>query len=167
MAISKRIEDALNQQIHNEFYSAYLYLSMSTYSDANNLPGFAQWMRIQNEEERSHGMRLFDYLEARSGRVRLGAIEQPPGEFDSPLAMFKTALEHESEVTTTIHRLYELAKEESDYPTEVELQWFVREQVEEEKTIQDILAQLRMIGDQPTALVMMDRQLGSRQTEAT
>jgi ferritin len=166
MSLNRKIEEALNRQIQSEFYSSYVYLSMSGYSDSQNLPGFGAWMRAQSEEERGHAMRLFDYVQNRGGRVRLASIAEPKAEFESPRVMFEEALTHEQSVTTTIHELYRLAQEEKDYPTEVELQWFVQEQVEEEKTIQDILAQLAMIGDHPAALVMLDHRLGSRTEEA-
>ncbi|MCY3778337.1 MAG: ferritin [Candidatus Aminicenantes bacterium] len=166
MSLNNKIEEALNQQIQSEFYSSYVYLSMSGYSDSQNLPGFAAWMRAQSEEERGHAMRLFDYVQNRGGRVRLGRIAQPRLDFESPRVMFEEALRQEQSVTRTIHELYRLAQEEKDYPTEVELQWFVQEQVEEEKTILDILAQLAMIGDQPAALVMLDHRLGGRTDEA-
>ncbi len=166
MSLNRKIEEALNQQIQSEFYSSYVYLSMSGYSDSQNLPGFAAWMRAQSEEERGHAMRLFDYVQNRGGRVRLTSIAEPKSDFESPRVMFEEALVHEQSVTRTIHELYRLAQEEKDYPTEVELQWFVQEQVEEEKTIQDILAQLGMIGDHPAALVMLDHRLGGRTDEA-
>ena len=166
MSLNRKIEEALNRQIQSEFYSSYVYLSMSGYSDSQNLPGFAAWMRAQSEEERGHAMRLFDYVQNRGGRVRLTSIAQPKLDFESPRVMFEEALGHEQSVTATIHELYRLAQEEKDYPTEVELQWFVQEQVEEEKTIQDILAQLAMIGDHPAALVMLDHRLGGRTDEA-
>ncbi len=166
MSLNSKIEEALNQQIQSEFYSSYVYLSMSGYSDSQNLPGFAAWMRAQSEEERGHAMRLFDYVQNRGGRVRLGSIAQPQLDFESPRVMFEEALRQEQSVTRTIHELYRLAQEEKDYPTEVELQWFVQEQVEEEKTIQDILAQLAMIGDHPASLVMLDHRLGGRSDEA-
>ncbi len=166
MSLNRKIEEALNQQIQSEFYSSYVYLSMSGYSDSQNLPGFSAWMRAQSEEERGHAMRLFDYVQNRGGRVRLASIAEPKAEFESPRVMFEEALCHEQSVTRTIHDLYRLAQEEKDYATEVELQWFVQEQVEEEKTIQDILAQLAMIGDHPAALVMLDHRLGGRTEEA-
>ena len=166
MSLNRKIEEALNRQIQSEFYSSYVYLSMSGYSDSQNLPGFAAWMRAQSEEERGHAMRLFDYVQNRGGRVRLASIGQPQLDFESPRVMFEEALKQEQSVTRTIHELYRLAQEEKDYPTEVELQWFVQEQVEEEKTIQDILAQLAMIGDHPASLVMLDHRLGGRTDEA-
>lgn len=159
---SKKLEQAINEQIQREFYSSYLYLAMSAYCEEINLDGFAHWMRLQSEEERGHSMRLFNYLHSRGGRVVLQAITQPPAKFRSVRKMFEEVLKSEQDVTKEIHKLYELAKKESDHATEVELQWFIQEQVEEEKTANDILAKLDMVGDQPAALLMMDRSLGSR-----
>jgi ferritin len=159
---SKKLEQAINEQIQRELYSSYLYLAMAVYCEEINLDGFAHWMLSQSEEERGHSMRLFNYLHSRGGRVVLQAIPQPPSKFKSPKKMFEEVLKSEQSVTKEIHKLYVLAKKESDHATEVELQWFIQEQVEEEKTAQDILAKLAMVGDQPAALLMMDRSLGSR-----
>lgn len=156
------MEEAFNVQIANEFYSAHLYLSMSAYSESINLPGFAHWMKLQSEEERAHALRLLDYVHARAGRAELCEIKKPPAQFRSAQEMFEQALAHEQEVTQDIHRIYKQAQEAADYASETELQWFIREQVEEEKTAADIVAQLEMVGDQPTALLMMDRYLASR-----
>jgi len=160
--IKKSVEDAINKQIMNEFYSAYLYLSMAAYCESINLGGFANWMRMQYEEERGHGLRLFNFLLDRDGKVKLRAIEQPPTEFDSPHKLFEEVLDHEKQVTKMIYDLYELALKENDYPTQVEMQWFITEQVEEEKTAAGILEQVKMAGSDNTALMMIDRELGSR-----
>ncbi len=162
--LSKKLQDAINDQIKHELYAAYLYLSMSAHFEAVNQPGFARWMRLQSQEEASHAMKLFDFIHDRGGRVVLQAIAQPPGEFKSPLEVFQQALEHEQKVTGMIHRLYELAGKENDYATQVMLQWFITEQVEEEKTAGDVVEQLRSIGEQPAALFMLDRQLGARES---
>jgi len=159
---SKRIQKAINEQIQNEFYASYLYLSMSAYCEVQNFPGFAHWMRAQSEEEMQHAMKLFDYLNNRGGRVILQAIERPPFEFKSPLDMFKQALEHEQKVTKVIHSLYKIAKNEDDYATEVELQWFIKEQVEEEKTTANIVDRLQRIEDDTIGALMLDQELGSR-----
>ncbi len=159
------LQEALNDQIRREFYAAYLYLSMAAYFEAMNLPGFAHWMRHQSEEEVEHAMRLFDFVNDRGGRVILQAIEQPPAEFESPLAAFEAALAHEQRVTRHINDIYELAVRENDYPTQVELHWFITEQVEEERTAAQIVEQLRMVGDQPVGLLMMDKMLGEREDE--
>lgn len=160
--LSKKLEDAINEQINKELYSGYLYLSMSSYCEAENLPGFAKWMRAQAQEEVDHAMRLFDHVNARGGRVVLKAIEMPPPVWKSPLEMFKEVLEHERKVTGMINRLYELALEEKDYATQMELQWFVTEQVEEEESAGQVVDQLERVGEQPMGLLMLDRQLGER-----
>lgn len=160
--IGKAVQDAINAQIAHEFYASYLYLAMSAYFETINLPGFARWMRAQSEEEREHAMKFFDYLNDRGGSVELGAIAQPPGEFQSPLDVFQQALEHERKVTGLIHRLYELALKESDYATQAHLQWFITEQVEEEKNASQVIEQIKMTGGQPGALFVLDRELGAR-----
>jgi len=160
--LSEKLTNAINDQINAELYSAYLYLSMAAQCEATNLPGFANWMKQQAKEEVTHGMKLFEYLNDRGARAALKAIAQPPTDFASPLAIFEDALRHEQHVTSRIHNLYALSLEEKDYPTQAELQWFIKEQVEEEKTAALIVEQLRTIGDSGTALIIMDRQLASR-----
>jgi ferritin len=162
MMLSKKVQDAINEQIKDELYSGYLYLAMSAYFEAQNLPGFAHWMRMQAEEEQEHALKFFDFLNDRGGRVVLQAIDQPPAEFESPLAVFERTLEHEQKVTGLINQLYELALGENDYPTQVMLQWFIDEQVEEEKNATEIVETLRLAGDKGQALIMMDRALASR-----
>ena len=156
------MHDAMNEQIKNEFYSAYLYLSMSAYFETINLPGFAHWMQIQVQEEVGHAMKLYNFINERGGRVVLQAIDQPPAEFDSPLDVFERTLEHEEKVTGMIHQLYALSIQEQDYPSQIFLQWFVTEQVEEEDSATKIIATLKLIGDDRHALLMLDRELGSR-----
>jgi ferritin len=163
---SQTVQNAINEQIKNEFYSAYFYLSMSGYFETSNLPGFANWMRIQYEEELVHALKFFDFVNARDGRVTLQAIEQPPSDFKSPLDVFQHALEHERKVTEMINQLYALAMKESDYPAQVLLQWYVSEQVEEEKNANNIVEQLKMIGDNGSALLILDRELGARKMGA-
>jgi ferritin len=160
--ISKVVSDAINDQIKNEIYSGYLYLSMSTYCESVNLPGFAHWLRAQSKEEIGHAMKLRSFVEDRDGRVILQAIDQPPADFRSPLDLFKNVLEHEKKVSATIHRLYELALKENDYPTQIFLQWFIQEQVEEEKNATQIVEQLKLTGEQPNGLMMIDRMLAAR-----
>lgn len=162
---SSAMEKAINDQIQKELYSAYVYLSMAAYFEANNLTGAASWMRLQHQEEQVHAMKFFDFINDRGGRVVLQAIQQPPTDFASPLAVFEGALAHEQMVSKSIHDLYALAVKENDYPTQAMLQWFINEQVEEEKNASAIVAQLRMIGDSPAALFMIDQQLGARQAE--
>lgn len=163
--LSQAMQDAINEQIKNELYSAYLYLSMSAHCEANGMPGCAHWMRAQSQEEVEHAMKFFDFVNERGGRVTLYAIDQPPMEFDSLLAIFKETLEHERKVTAMIHGLYQLALEEKDYPAQVMLHWFIKEQVEEESSAAQILDMLEMIGDKGHALVMLDRELGKREAD--
>ena len=131
--IDSDIQDAINAQIRNEYYSSYLYLSMAAYCESKNFSGFAGWLRRQSEEELVHAMKFFDYLIDRGGRVVLDSIEQPPSEFGAFLEMFEDVLEHEREVTGMINNLYDLASSKNDQATLVTLHWFIEEQVEEEK----------------------------------
>jgi len=163
--LSQSLQKAINDQIKDELYSAYLYLSMSVYLETVHLSGSARWMRLQSREEASHAMKFFDYVLEREGRVELHAIEQPPQEFKSMLDVFQQALEHERKVTGMIHRLYDLAGKERDYATQVMLQWFITEQVEEEKNAGEVVDQIKIIGDQPAALFFLDKQLGARGAE--
>ena len=160
--LSKTMQDAMNEQIKNELYSAYIYLSMSAYFENTNLPGFARWMRVQSQEEMEHAMKFYHFIYERGGQVVLHAIGQPPAEFQSPLDVFERTLEHEQKVTAMIHRLYALAVQEEDYASQVFLQWFVTEQVEEEDSATQIVDTLKMIGDKRHALLMLDRELGRR-----
>ena len=160
------MQSAINKQITHEFYAAHLYLSMSAYFETLNLPGLAHWMREQSQEERSHAMKLFDHINTRNGRVVLEAIPQPPMEIRSPVDAFEQSLEHEREVTKMIYQFYELAVEERDYATQMVLQWFITEQVEEEKQADMIAEQLKMVGEDSAALLMLDRELGNRATDS-
>jgi len=160
--LNQKLQDAINEQIKNELYSGYLYLAMSAYFEASSLPGFARWMRLQAAEEQEHALKFFDYVHDRGSRVTLKAIDQPPMDWDSPLAVFEDTLEHERKVTGLINKLYELALEGNDYAAQAMLQWFIEEQVEEEKNAEQIVATLKMVGDKGQALVMMDRALGER-----
>ncbi len=162
-SISERIVDALNKQINAELYSAYLYLSMASYFESKGLKGFANWMRVQWQEELTHAMKIYDYVVERGGRVKLYAIDEPPAEWDSPLAAFEAAYNHEVKVTGMINELVELAMAEKDYATYNMLQWFVAEQVEEEASTSEIVDKLRLIGDDGRGLLMIDRELGARQ----
>ena len=163
--LSKTTQEAMNEQIKNELYSAYIYLSMSAYCEANNLPGFAHWMRVQAQEEMGHAMKFYHFINERGGHVVLQAIDQPPIEFESPLNVFERTIEHEQKVTALIHQLYALAVQEQDYASQVFLQWFVTEQVEEEANATQIVEMLKLIGDKRHALLMLDRELGSREAE--
>jgi ferritin len=160
--ISKPLQDALNEQINFELSSAYLYLSMAAHFEAQNLFGFANWMRVQYQEETGHAMKFYKYVFDRNGVVTLKAIPQPATKFKTPVDVFKQVLEHEQKVTSLISKLYELAVKEKDYAAQIFLQWFINEQVEEEKNANDIITMLEMIGDSPVSLMMADRQLGAR-----
>ncbi|MFQ5632752.1 MAG: ferritin [bacterium] len=160
--LSKKMQDALNEQVKEEFFSSFLYLSMSAYCDAQNLPGFAHWLRLQSQEEYAHAIKIFDYIQNREGQVILKAIEQPANEFGSLVEIFEQTLAHEKLVSKLIHEIYAMAIEGKDYPTQVMLQWFINEQVEEEKTASDILAQVKMIGNNTSALIVLDQQLAGR-----
>lgn len=162
---TKAVEAAINHQIAMEFHAAHLYLSMSAWLEEKNLPGFASWMRIQSDEERGHAMRLYQYLIEAGGRVRLEGLEAPPTDFESPLAIMEASLAHEKKVTGAIRKLYELADKDKDYATQLTLQWFINEQLEEEKQAQDVIARLKMAGDSSAALLFIDSQLGSRGPE--
>ncbi len=158
--LSTKIQDAINEQIKNELYSAYLYLAMSAYFETQTLPGFAKWMRAHAQEEQGHALRFFDYVVDRGGRVILQAIPQPPSEWASPLDVFEKTLEHEQKVTAMINKLHALAVEEKDYASQIALQWFITEQVEEEKTVGQILEHLKKIGPHAASLIMYDGHLG-------
>ena len=159
--LSNDIQIAINSQIKNEYYSSYLYLSMAAYCESINFAGFSGWLRNQSEEELRHALRFFDYMLDRDGRVVLDTIEQPPSEFGSLLEMFQQVLDHEKEVTGMINRLYEIAVSENDHATAVELQWFIKEQVEEEKSANDMVENIKLAGDNSAALLILDRQLGT------
>ncbi len=163
--LGKAIQDAMNEQMKNEFYSAYQYLSMAAYCESENLPGFAHWMRTQAREETEHAMKFYDFILDRNGRVVLRGIEGPVVEFGSPLEVFERALGHEQEVTAMINDLYGLAVRENDYASQAFLQWFVTEQVEEEKNTGDVAETLKKIGDKSEALFLLDRELGQRRAE--
>ena len=160
--ISKNMENALNEQVNAELYSAYLYLSMESYFKAQNLNGFANWMRVQTQEEVSHAMKIYDFINERGGRVLLKAIEGPETDWDSALAVFKAAYEHEQKVTGLINNLVDLAIKEKDHATNSFLQWFVNEQVEEEASADEIVQQLKMMEKAPGGMFMLDRELGQR-----
>lgn len=166
MVPSKRMEEALNAQMMAEIYSAHLYLAMAAYFASKDLPGFTSWMKAQAEEELAHAGRFFDFLLDRGARVRVGEVQAPPQEWDSPLSAFEAALSHERSVTQRIHSLVDLAREERDHASDVFLQWFVREQVEEEASVEQVVKRLAMLRDAPHALFMLDQRLGERKTSS-
>ena len=160
--ISKKVENALNDQIRKEFHSSYLYLSMAAQLSSMNLNGFAHWTKIQAGEETKHGMKIYEHLNARNGRVVLQQIDAPQSNWKSPKEMFQDAYQHEQKVTESINNIVELAATEKDRATEAFLQWFVNEQVEEEASTNEILQKLQMIGESPQGLVMLDAEVGKR-----
>jgi len=160
--ISKIMQDAINDQINKELYSSYLYLSMAAYFEDRNLSGFSHWMRVQESEEREHAMKLYDFLLERGGKVILKAIDAPKTEWASTLEVATEVAAHEAKVTASIYALYETALKEKDYPAQIMLQWFISEQVEEEKNATDIVANLKLIEERGTAVLMLDHQLAKR-----
>lgn len=160
--IAKPIEKAINDQINAELYSFYLYLAMSARFEETGFPGLARWMRTQAQEEMSHAMKFFAFVHERAGAVQLAAIEQPKGEWPTVLAAFKAAQAHERNVTKRINTLMDKAIEGRDHATAGFLQWFVKEQVEEEATLEPIVTRLEAIGDHPGALYYLDHELGKR-----
>ena len=163
--MKEHVVKAFNDQINEELYSSYVYLAMAAHFEDMNLAGFAHWMRQQAQEEVGHAMRLFSHLTRRGGRVVLKAIGEPPADFGSPLDAFQAALAHEQHITGTIHALYEVALAEKDYPAQLELQWFIDEQVEEEENAGGIVEALKMAGDNQGALLMLDREMAGRTGE--
>ncbi|MBN1764678.1 MAG: ferritin [Sedimentisphaerales bacterium] len=160
--ISKKMEKAINTQMQREIYSASLYLAMSSYCSGLDLNGFANWYRIQAMEEMTHAMKFYDYIIEQSGKAIVPAVEQPPQEFDSPQATFEGALEHEKKVTAWINELVDIAIAEKDHATNIFLQWYVTEQVEEEAHANEILQKVKRIGTQGPGLFMIDQQLAQR-----
>jgi ferritin len=163
--LNPKMEMELNKQINEELYSAYLYQSMAAYFAANNLNGFAKWMDVQAAEEVNHARKFYHFIIDRMGRVVLEAIEKPPLEWDSPLAAMEAALKHEQHVTGRIHFLVDLAREVKDKATEVMLNWFVMEQVEEEASVDEYVQMLKMFGGKPQGLMMINREMGKREDD--
>ncbi|MEM2934950.1 MAG: ferritin [Candidatus Thermoplasmatota archaeon] len=157
--IPDRVLKMLNAQINAEFYSAYLYFSMSNYYEAINLKGFAKWMRIQAKEEMGHAMKIYDYVIERGGKVNLMKIEKPPSEWNSPLHAFEEAYAHEVRITKMINNIYTAAMEEKDYATLSMLKWFIDEQIEEEASTNEIVQKIKMAGEN---LFLIDKELGNR-----
>ncbi|MFW6110568.1 MAG: ferritin [Thermoproteota archaeon] len=160
--LSERMVEALNEQINREVYSAYLYLSMSAHSTFQGLEGFANWFRVQYQEEMRHALKIYDYIADQGERVELKAIQKPPVNFGSPLEMFKKTLEHEKFVTKCINDLVDLAVDEGDHATEIFLQWYVTEQIEEEANDTRIISKLKLVGEEGRGLFLVDKELGTR-----
>jgi len=163
--INKTMQDAMNEQINKEMFSSYLYLSMAAYFEDKNLPGFANWMRVQADEEREHAMKFYDFIIERGGRVQLKAIDAPKSDWGSNLEVVEEVAAHEAKVTASINELYELALKEKDYPSQIMLQWFISEQVEEESNAAEIVASLKMIEARETAVLQLDHRLAKRAGE--
>ena len=163
--LNKKIEKAINKQINAELWSAYLYLSMSAYFECINLSGFANWMRVQAQEEVGHAMRFYKYVIERRGRITVSAITAPPVNWKSPLNAFEDAFKHEQKVTGMINDIANLAAAEKDHATANVLQWFIDEQVEEELSTDAIVQKLKMIGTNTGGLYMLDRELSQRKTK--
>ena len=162
--LSKNVVDALNEQINREFYSAYLYMAMSSSCTQKGLKGFANWFMVQYHEEMLHTMKMYEYVNLQGGRVILKGLTQPPSDFDTPLDMFKKTLEHEQYITKSINELMELAIREKDHATQIFLHWYVTEQVEEESNDNDIIAKLALIKGDPQGLLLLDKELAARTT---
>ena len=160
--IKKEVLDAMNEQINAESYSAFMYLSMAAYFENMGLPGFANWMKVQYQEEAAHALKFFNYVAGRGGKVVLKAVEQVPVEFDGIVDVFEKTLVHENHVTELINNLMNIAVEASDHASQSFLKWFVDEQVEEESNVEKILATLKLINGQGNGIFMMDRELGQR-----
>ena len=160
--INEKVQKAINEQINAELYSSYLYLSMASWFESIGYPGFANWMKVQAAEENEHAMKFFGFVIERGGRVLLKAIDAPETEWKSPLACFEAVLEHERKVTSLIDTLYQLARSEKDNASEIFLQWFVTEQVEEEANAEEIVQFLSKVKDAPQGMIMLDRHLAQR-----
>ena len=160
--LSEKMQNALNGQLNAELYSSYLYLSMNAYFKSVNLDGFANWMYYQAQEELEHSMKFYDFIIQRGGKVQLQQIEAPPTEWSSPREVFEATLAHEQKVTGLINDLVDVASEENDHATQIFLQWFVTEQVEEEESVGGVLEQLKLMGEAQGGLFMIDRELAKR-----
>lgn len=160
--LNPKVQDAINEQINAELYSAYLYLSMAQYFEAEGLAGFANWFKIQFQEEQAHATIFMNYVNQRGGRVMLKANDAVPTTWDSPMEVFRATLEHEQKVTALINSLYTLAMQEEDYATRDRLNWFVGEQVEEEDNCRALIDKLRLIGDNGMGLYMLNTELAAR-----
>jgi ferritin len=162
MKLEKTVLKAMNEQINKELFSSYLYLSMSAWCESEGYPGCAKWLKVQSEEENDHAMKIYRFIHERGGKVDLEAIDKPKSEFKNLPALFSMVLEHEQKVSASITALYETAMKANDYPTQIMLQWFITEQVEEEKNSNEVVDLLKKVGDSPVSLMMFDRQMGAR-----
>ncbi len=161
--LSEKMQAALSRQINEELESAYVYLAMASESERLGLPGFTNWFKLQYHEELGHADRFFNYVHERNGKVNLEAIAKPNISDETPLSLLEKTLEHEQHISKCIFNLKDLARAESDHATDVFLEWFVNEQVEEEASVQTVIDQLRLIDGSPNGLFLIDRELASRQ----
>lgn len=160
--LKESVQKALNDQVKHEFYSAHVYLSMCAWFEDQGLPGFANWMRMQYQEELGHGIKIFDFINDRDGKVVIEGVDAPPTSWESPLAAFEAAYDNEKAVSKSIDDLYNLADTENDHATKVMLQWFITEQVEEEASTKQAVDRLKLAGTDSSALLVLDEQFGSR-----
>ena len=160
--LTEKVQNALNDQFNAELYSSYLYLSMHAYFKSINLDGFANWMYQQAKEELLHAMKFYNFINQRSGRAKTAAVAEPPSDWDSPLAVFEETYSHEQKVTGLINDLVEIANEAHDHATQIFLQWFVTEQIEEEESASGVLEQLKLMQGHAGGLFMIDRELEKR-----
>jgi ferritin len=163
--IGNKMQEAMNRQINEELFSAYLYLSMAAWAQKSNLPGAAAWMRKQSEEEMGHAMKFFSHISERGGEIELLPIEGPQKDWADVLEVFEAALEHEQHISTCINDLYGLAAEEKDFASQVFLQWFIEEQVEEEASVDEVVQKLKMVSGSKNGIFMVDRELGKREND--
>jgi ferritin len=162
MTISNKLSDLINKQINHEMYSAYLYMSMAAYFLKQNLPGFANWMRVQAQEEMVHAMKFYNYVIERQGAVKLMAIDGPPTDWNGPLAVFQDGFKHEQKVTGLINGLMDAAISEKDHASQIFMQWFVNEQVEEEASSDAVIQKLKLMAGAPGGIFMLDKELAAR-----
>ena len=160
--MSPAILDALNAQIRYEFSSSHAYLALSAFFDLQSLPGFAHWMRIQHDEEQRHALRIFDFILLRNAMPQIQAVDAPAHPIETAIQALEVSLQQERSVTASITDLYELAISERDHATQIMLQWFIQEQLEEERSVEQVLDQMRMAGDSSSALLLIDAQLSRR-----
>ncbi len=163
--LTEKIQSALNDQINEELQSAYIYLAMSAESDRLGLPGFNNWFKMQYNEELAHADRFFNYVLERNGEVDLQPLTKPKIGNETPLSLFEQAFAHEQHITSCVFKLKDMARAESDHATDVFLEWFVKEQVEEEANAQEVIDQLKLVDGSPNGLFMIDRELAARQPE--
>ena len=164
--LSSVVQDAINQQINHELFASYSYLAMAAWCEHQHFVGCGHWLRVQSQEEYAHAMRLYDFLRMRNGRVVLTSIAAPENEFESLLDIFQKSLAQEERVSRQIDDLYQLALNEKAFAALVELEWFVTEQVEEEKTVREVIHKLNLVKDDPASLIDIDREMGERSAEA-